>query len=220
VQPLANSLTEDKDVKRRRKLSGCFFLIAAGTALLLIGHGTLLRAVGNFLVVRDTIVPSDAIFLLTGDVHTRPVKAAELYRAGIAPRVLFANQLTTPAVAAGVALSEPEGARRMLVRYGVPDSAILILPARATSTWDEALALRAYARNAPIHRVIIVTSSSHGRRARWLFRKALRGRAVDIHFATVDDYRFDMDEWWIREEGLVTVINEYLRFLHNAFTRH
>lgn len=167
----------------------------------------------------DSVTRADGIMLLTGDVHMRPQKAAQLYRQGIAPRLLLAEQITTPGVAVGAEIGESDGARIMLARHGVPDSAIIELPVQASSTWDEARALREYVRQSGLKRFVVVTSASHGRRARWLFRKAFRGTAVDLRFATIEDWRYDMDEWWISETGVVSVANEYLRFMHNFITR-
>lgn len=206
-------------LKQHRKALGCLATVVILPLLLLALHVPILRLLGGFLTIDDRIEKADAIFLLTGDPHTRPVKAAELFRTGIAPRVVVSRTEIGPAVAAGLQAGEAEAALRMLQRSGVPATSIVFLPTRVTSTWDEAVALRKYAPSLGIKRVVVVTSASHGRRARWLFRRALKGTALDVRFATVEDWRFDMDNWWVNEAGANTVANEYIRFVHNFFTR-
>src|SRR5919206_4981310 len=66
-------------------------LFALTLAVLL--HPLWLGALGDFLVARDELRQADAIVVLAGNSPYRVQHAAELYRAGWAPRVLISNEL-------------------------------------------------------------------------------------------------------------------------------
>src|SRR6476620_7122915 len=69
------------------------WLLLALLGLALALHPLWLGAVGDFLVARDELQPADAIVVLAGNSPYRAQHAAELYRAGWAPKVLISNEL-------------------------------------------------------------------------------------------------------------------------------
>jgi uncharacterized SAM-binding protein YcdF (DUF218 family) len=176
-----------------------------------------LEAAARVLDVGAEPLPSDFIFLLGGDIHSRPVKVAQLYEEGFAPRVVMARLPDSEATRIGAMPNETDATITMLTRLGVPDSAIVIIepPTGVSSTTAEAMELRQYLETNPASRLIVVTSAYHTRRARWQIRRQLRDVPVEITMVAVPDPRFDATNWWSSEAGVLAYVQEYLKFVHN-----
>jgi uncharacterized SAM-binding protein YcdF (DUF218 family) len=178
-----------------------------------------LTAIGNFLVVRDKLEPADIIFLLNGDPTVRPGHAAELFRQGMARKVVIARAEDSEGVQFGAYPNVTDTNIIMLKRLGVPESSIVELrpPNGVKHTKDEADALRGYARENAVHSVIIVTSDLHSRRARFIFKKVLSGSPIRVMLAPIPDRNYGADDWWKQEEGLIGCQNEYLKLAYYYF---
>src|SRR5439155_1200030 len=118
---------------------------ALGVAVTLAAVGAAaLLAAGRVLVVADPLPPrADAIVILAGSVPDRALAAADLYRAGLAPRVVVTRERAGTGQAAlharGVRLPEDDELTVMALRgLGVPSQAIVVLRRRAVSTESEA----------------------------------------------------------------------------------
>ncbi len=168
---------------------------------------------GTFLVDADPVDHADVLFLLNGDLDTRPAAAAELWKKGVAPDIAIARSESSRAVEMGLVPNVTDLAVSMLEKLGVPRDHIIEIPfpGGVTSTRDEALALRTWLASRPVRRVLIVTNAIHTRRARGIFRKALADRGVFVHFHAVPDRRYDVRRWWENEHGFLGVYNEYLK---------
>src|SRR5207237_9704141 len=85
---------------------------------------------GRLLVVADPLPPStDAIVVLAGSIPTRVLEATDLYRAGLAPRVVVTRERLARGEsvlrARGARVPESdEGAIAALARGGVPAHAV------------------------------------------------------------------------------------------------
>lgn len=183
-----------------------------------LAHAPMLRALGGWVVV-DGVMPetrADFIYLLNGDVHTRPFHAAALYQAGVAPLVVVPMEEDRPATAIGLEESDTRIAVKVLKRLGVPGEAIRVLRMEGgvTSTFDEARVLATYLRDHPADTVVAVTTHYHTRRARWVLRGAAARTRTTVLMAAAPDERYDADAWWTNEFGLVHFVQEYLKWGH------
>jgi uncharacterized SAM-binding protein YcdF (DUF218 family) len=195
------------------------FVVAIGGAVLAVVYllrTPILIGAARFLTVSDDLRPADAIYLLNGEIESRPAGAAELYHRGLAPVIVFAREEQTQSMEAGLMANLTDVTRALLRRFGVPDSAIVIVePVRGvTSTLEEAEAFRAYAERSRPRTVIVVTNSMHTRRARWTLRRALDDLQVDVLAYPVPHRHFDETNWWRREAGQISYILEYIKFAH------
>lgn len=193
----------------RRWASRWGFLILLGLTVV-VAHRPLL--VGFALRFRvDDPAPSDALVVLLGRVDHRPARAAELYREGLAPLVLLG---TSTDDSAKVSLGETGLTREVLIRLGVPPEAIRDLPGVVTSTRDESLRVREFARSHPLRRVTVVTTAYHTARARWIFRKTLAGTGIEVRMAAARAPSYDETDWFETDEGLADYFNEALKTLY------
>jgi len=117
----------------------CFLLSA-----LYIFRVPILQGAASVWIVNEPLQKADAIVVLGGGLDTRPFAAAKLYKQGYAPRVLVARPKSRASDDLGLTTRDIDVARQVLIKEGVPESAIVELDADVQSTHDESLAVRAW----------------------------------------------------------------------------
>src|ERR1700690_1992818 len=112
------------------------FLIALVLAAYAARH-PLLRLAGSFWVMDESPANSDAIVMLSDDNYNadRAARAAELFKSGLAPRVVASGRFLRPYAS----IAELE--QRDLVERGVPAGAVVRLTHHAGNTREEAIAI-------------------------------------------------------------------------------
>ena len=171
----------------------------------------------TFLIVEKPLARADAIIILSGSAvyKERTKKAAELYKQGIAPRVIISND----GGRAGWLDDEKDNLpfveleQRELIANGVEPEAITVLPGTVSGTDDEAKRLAEEIAARPIGKVLIVTSAYHSRRALRTFEKILAGKNVEIGIAhpPTGEQTPQPNYWWLRPRGWQTVAGEYVK---------
>lgn len=173
---------------------------------------------GRFLQHEDPLQHADAIFVLAGTRLERPLEALDLYKEGWAPRIVLSPGITEDAErmvrARGIRFpSEADEARDVLVQLGVPASAVVATDGYVDNTAQEANLLRAMVLANHWHRVIIVTSKYHTRRAAFAFGRALaQTQATEIMRATRYDHS-DPANWWRRRADVRFVGSEWEKLI-------
>jgi uncharacterized SAM-binding protein YcdF (DUF218 family) len=186
-------------------------LIVGLITLALVVYGAL--NVGRFLTKEDSIHKADVIAVLAGTQLDRPLEAIDLYKAGYAPSIVLTHE--TPERALGVVarrgvtlLVKADEARDAMIKLGVPESAI-ILPARIhDNTAQEAQTLHELARQRGWHRIIVVTSPYHLRRAGFAIRRELKGTGVAVEMRGTRYEPANPARWWTSREDVRWVIDE------------
>ncbi len=130
--------------------------MAAVAAALL---ATALLLAPRCLVVATSCPQSNFIVVLGGETNTRPAHAAELYRQGLAPKIIVTGQ------------GDNQMNRLVLASNGVPFTAIVIEP-DSTTTLENARFSTRLLRTHLATNAILVTSWFHSRRALACFRQA------------------------------------------------
>jgi uncharacterized SAM-binding protein YcdF (DUF218 family) len=219
----------------------CFLL----SAFFFVFRTPLLRSAANLWIVDDPVPHADAIVILGGGLEYRPFAAAQIYSnlvhrssaisasqhdtvsAFLSPIILISQPELSPTAQLGLTTPESVLARQVLLKLGIPESAIQMLGTNVTSTHDEALALKQWAQNHNTHSVVIPTDIFHTRRVRWTFQRALRdvrmptsglrpltSDRVQVHVMAIDPPRYGRTNWWYVEEGLIAFQNEVLKSLY------
>ena len=175
--------------------------------ILYLARHPLLRIAGGFWVVEDPVEHADVIIVIGDDdlSGSRAFHAAGLFRAGWAPQIVASGRRLRPQV--GLA----ELIARDLESFGVPSTAVVRFDHDAANTREEALALRRLVAEKQWRSVLLVTSSYHTRRARYIFRKLLPPE-VSLAVIPAHDPAFDPNHWWQNRSGLKIFLLESVSF--------
>ena len=127
----------------------------------------------------------------------------------------IAQAQSSPAQSLGLVDNPTDIAVEVMKLSGVPSDKLLVLEdiGPATSTFDEARALRRYIEAHKLNSVILVTSAFHTRRSRWIFERELAGLPVNLLVTASAHTGFDAGNWWQSEEGLIFLNNEYIKLI-------
>lgn len=190
----------------RTRRSRLLLLAFLATAILLIfTHGLWLRWAGELLVESQAPEPADAVFVLAGD-HTclRIFKAAELVKAGFAPRVLVSG--------ATLVYGHPESelAIECATAHGYPSAWFIPVQHEARSTTEEAGKLKPDLERLGVRRLIVVTSNFHTGRSGRTLRKVL-GPEYRVTMVSAPDESFSPDSWWENREARKKFLVEWMK---------
>jgi uncharacterized SAM-binding protein YcdF (DUF218 family) len=205
--------------RRSGKLGGRLLVVLA----LVAGGAWFGPRAGDLLVVEDPFERAEVAVVLSGQAVARSLAAAELFKQGRVQRIVVIPEPPDPTLPELVrlGLADPDAApisARILAASGVPRDRIAFLPQPADGTITEAVRIRSHFEHDPPEALVIVTSKSATRRARFIFRRVFEGVPVRIlaHPSRVD--AFQTRRWWAQPRNALTVVMEYQKFLSNALT--
>lgn len=136
----------------------------------------------------DEPVRSDLVVSLGGEAYRRGGKAAELWRAGLAPRIFLAGP------------AGPGDARvALLARQGVPASAILA-DGKSRHSWDEAVNTYRLMEANGWKSVLVVSDPPHLRRLSWTWEHVFVGSGMSFRLIPAPMPGWDAAHWW-RDPG-------------------
>ena len=158
---------------------------------------------------------ADVLVVLGGDSGDRTLKALQLYKAGLAPRVLLTGVEESPLDARKPYLTWRQ---QMLVEAGVPRDSIL-LDSRSENTMEEAVNTRQLLVERGWRRALIVSDPPHVRRVNWAWRKALRGTNLEFQVVASEPRWWVADSWWTHEKSAQAVIMEYIKLAYYLATK-
>jgi len=193
----------------RKKL---YWLLAGMVALLGIYflHPYLLEGMARYLVVQDKIEPADLIIVLGGgDNGERVAHAVKLYQKGYAKKILMSGGPLA------WRLTHTEWMKKQARALGVPVQAIL-LEDQSRSTIDNAEFTLTIVKKQNYKSVILVTSPTHSRRAKRVFRKVYSKEKINLisHPVPLQDSKFRLPGWWTRHEDTQLVMWEYVSLVY------
>lgn len=193
---------------------GIFFRLVLLLAFLVLVFLTyvirhpLLRLAGNFWVIDESPHKADVILVLGDDNYRaeRAARAAELFKAGWAPRVIASGKFLRPY--ASIAELEAHD----LAERGVPKGAITRFPHTAANTREEAVALAPFLSSHGWKHILLVTSNYHTRRTQYIFEHLLPA-GTELTVVAARDSDFDPDNWWDTRLGVKIFFNESVGYL-------
>jgi uncharacterized SAM-binding protein YcdF (DUF218 family) len=174
----------------------------------------LLRGAAALWIVSDPVTRADAIVVLGGNYQVRPRFAADLYRRGLADRILVSETGDAQRAATGSLPTEAELNRDALVKLGVPPDAVESFGAANVNTREEAVALREWAERNGAAKVIVPSEIFSARRVQWIFRRELSGSGVAIMVPSFDPSGYTRTDWWKTENGVTAFQGELLKYAY------
>lgn len=178
------------------------------------------RGAAEALIVSAELPRADAVVVLAGSSAylERTRSAADLFRAGRATKVLLTDdgQLSGWSNELQRNPRFVERAAAELAHAGVTATDIEVLPQTVSSTWDEAVLVREYARARDLRSIMLVTSGYHSRRALWTFRHAFEGSGVAVGIVSVAPgvQTPNVGTWWLSPRGWQSVAGEYVKLVY------
>lgn len=175
----------------------------------------LLRVAGNFWITPQPPAACDVIVILSDDDFTadRASRAAELYHAGWAPKIVASGRRLRPYASIAELMQKDLEAR------GVPEKAIIPYPHDAVDTLIELTDIRGFVRQHGWKRVMIVTSNFHTRRTRYLCRHVFPAD-IKVLVESAPDVNYDPDSWWRTRGGLKIFFHESVGMVVSAWEVH
>lgn len=174
------------------------------------------RSAGRWLVREDALGSADVIVVLSGAMPMRAEEAGRIFQMGDA-REVWVTRVQSPATelqSLGIAYtSEAEYSREVLIREGVPDADVQILPNTIIDTEQEVREVSREMREKGLTSAIIVTSPAHTRRVRTLWRKLASPNQRLIVRAAYED-PFDANHWWRNTHDAFSVVREMMGLLN------
>jgi uncharacterized SAM-binding protein YcdF (DUF218 family) len=184
-----------------------FLFFVGFLAVLWFARHPLMRFAGEFWVVDEPAVQSDALIVLGDDNYAgdRAFHAADLYREGVAPVVVASGRMLRQNASAADLIEHD------LESFGVPGGSIVKLSQRADNTKDEAMEVANLIDARHWKRVLIVTSNYHARRARFIYGKTLPA-SITFRVSSARDSEFDPTKWWETRRGQKLFFTELLGY--------
>jgi uncharacterized SAM-binding protein YcdF (DUF218 family) len=175
------------------------FLVVVFIVIVLASHAA------RFLVVDDP-EKSDAIVVLAGETNVRPARALKLLRQGVAPRVFLDVQTRD------VIYDQPLVDIAWKYVNGLAEAnRVTVCPVVGLSTNAEAGDVSRCLQALGAHRVLIVTSEFHTRRALLIFRHRLP--QYQFNAAAARNPAQFGEAWWTNREWAKVTFDEWSKML-------
>lgn len=211
------SFVKDDSVKQQSKKFSRAFKVLIALLLILAAWIFIAPFWAENLIVERPLERADTILVLAGSsvYIERTDRAAEIYKTGVAPKILLTDDGTRGGWSQTEQRNPPfvESARKNLISQGVPAESIETIKPNGSGTIYEAQIFRETARRENLKTVLLVTSAYHTRRALRTFERELRNENIEfgIAFAPAGRQTPAPDFWWLAPQGWNTVAGEYVK---------
>ena len=182
-----------------------------------------LKQIEDFMFIEDKPEKADVIFVPGNGYPQMAEKAAELYRNGVAPKILpsgrysitagrFTGVLDKKECYCGTYKTEWDFLKDVLMQNGVPEEAIL-KEDQATYTYENAIYSRQVTDHAEleIERAILCCKSYHARRCLMYYQ--LLYPKTEFYVVPVNADGITRENWKKNEEGIDAVTGELSRIV-------
>jgi uncharacterized SAM-binding protein YcdF (DUF218 family) len=200
-----NQATNSPDKKEHSFFKGCsIFLLVSFLLVLLFWVG--LVASGAFLIVGDRVKPVDAIVVLSGDDGERVQEAVRWYKQSPSRYMVFTKTHTEDI---GEGRTYSESLMRLAIDSGVPQDSMLVTAGEASSTIEEAEAVKTLAQQRKITSILVVTAPYHTRRTELIFDRVFRDTEIKVLVHAVENSWYKPLTWYLDPQGWRQTLAEY-----------
>jgi uncharacterized SAM-binding protein YcdF (DUF218 family) len=200
--------------KRWRRLTAVFAVVAVLGIGAWVGRDWLLLSAADLWIVSDPIGPADAVAVFGGGIADRPFAAAQYYRQGLVEKILVSNGRQSPAEKRGVVMSNVAVTEGILLKLGVPASAIETFGHDLGNTHQEALALKAWAERNNACSIIVPTEIFSARRVRWMLHRVFGSECV-VRVIALDPLNLvGRNDWWRSTQAVTAFKSEVIKYIY------
>jgi uncharacterized SAM-binding protein YcdF (DUF218 family) len=197
------------------RLATAILVVVALVAGVWFKRVPLLREAASAWIVSDPVTASDVAVVFGGDVEIGPRVAAQLYKKGLVTKVLVSQVPESRVALLGVIPTDTELTRMMLLKLGVPETAIETFGHANESTKDAAVNLRNWAEEHRVSRIVIPTETFAARRVRWILHREFAGSSVQLEVPSYDGPEYTRRAWWRTKAGLISFENGIISYLYD-----
>ena len=192
----------------RHKLAVSLLLI--GVIIFLLRF-EILSAIGAFLVIDQPLARSDLIQAPGGE-NARIDYAVQIFKENYADRLLFSgSERVIPPTQSPYS--------KLIYSYvgekGVPENVIFVRP--ASSTYEDATALRTFLLQKDLGSAIVTSSPYHMHRVKMTFNKVIPDDIKLIFRSVPWDMTNLQKKWWKDENSINFVVSEYIKLVYYLF---
>lgn len=185
--------------------------LALALTLCSIFHAPLLTGLAGVWIIDQPVAKADAVLVLGGGLQYRAFEAARLYRTRLCEKILIVKVGLEPAQELGVMEAENLLIRRVLLKNGVPESAIVEVGNHSRNTWEDIESAKVWALQHGIRSLIVPTDLFHTRRVNWICRRLFRNTGINPCVTAIEPIDYHRDSWWRHEAGLISFQNEVIK---------
>lgn len=197
--------TKSSGDKSSSCIKGCFSVLLT-IMFVSIFLWALLVVAGSFLIVGDKVKPVDAIVVLSGDEGERVMEAVKWYQKGYGSYFVF-TKTHTEEIGEGRTYSEM--LMRLAIDNGVPADSMLVTSGEATSTIEEAQAVKLLALQRNINSILVITAPYHTRRTELIFDRAFADTEIKVLVHAVEDSWYRPLTWYLSSQGWRQTLAEF-----------
>ncbi|MCD6475253.1 MAG: YdcF family protein [Anaerolineaceae bacterium] len=209
-----NLQTDNPPIKNRNSSRKIIITLLLSIFVCCLCSPIIMLFLGRFLLVNDRLQPADVVVALGGDATLdRLEMAVELYHDGLADALIITE--TTATVYTGQ--QESLYLRNQAMAMGVPENAIFVTEVNATSTWDEARAVRKLMLQNNWTSCIAVTDPYHTRRVKIAFTQDFKAHGLNVSVIYTPDHWYRPSTWFLTGKGRQTTLLEYVKILGQLF---
>jgi len=166
---------------------------------------------GGLLIIADPLHKADAVAILSGGTGSeRMEEGVRIFKDNLANYYIL-TETGTPGPESASDISKY--LKSEALRLGIPNSAILFTRQHASSTLEEAKALRDLMAEKGLHSVIVVTDPFHTFRTKLIVREVFRGRGIAVYVRPVRGHWYRSSTWWTTGRGREVTFLEYAKLI-------
>jgi uncharacterized SAM-binding protein YcdF (DUF218 family) len=181
--------------------------------LVRVEQSRILRMAAVCWIDADPAGPADAVAVFGGGVERRPFAAADYYERRLVRKILVSDVHRGPAEELGVVIPDTEANKAVLLKLGVPESAIETFGKDLHNTHQEVMALLQWAEANKARSILVPTEIFSTRRVRWMLRRAFP-EAIAVRVPALEPSDYHRDDWWHHEAGLIGFQNEVVKYVY------
>jgi len=147
--------------------------------------------------VSDTVRVVDAAAVLGGGAY-RPYAAMQLYRDGLATRILV----------------DEDADKKLLLNLDIPAEVVVKFGNGLRNTYEEACALTRWVGKNKVHWIIIPTETFPSRRVKWIVARQLGTFDANVLIDVVAVPGYSADDWWTDKGGRQQFLTEIVKYFY------
>lgn len=201
----------------KRKWRSILIFLLVFVLSLVIFRVSILRGLGNYLMVEDYFDYVEYALVLSGGAYDRANWAADLFHEGKVSKFICTGENQSGDLKSfGIDTLESDLSELQLLKNKVPQESILKIK-KGTSTQEESDVVLSYCLNHDIKELVIVSSKFHTRRVKQVFKKKFANEGIEVYITGASSSVYNEEEWWKNEYGLIALNNEYLKQIYYLF---